>query len=271
MKLKKITSLVMLWAMIVMSFTGIMLFVAPPGRVANWANWELLGMSKEFYGQLHTTFMVLFMIATILHIYYNWKPLISYLKNQAKKLIIFTQEMVAATIITLVFIVGTAYEITPFSNFLNFGEEVRESWEQDYGTAPYSHAELSSLESFCKKLGYDLEHSKAILAQNNMNFTITQSLSQIAKDNSTSPKAIYDILKNKLETKETKSIELSGLGKKKIKEVAQTLGISTNEFLKQLQTVGIKANEEDKFKEALEKYNQSPLDVMGKLGYHKPQ
>lgn len=268
MKLKKITSLIMLWAMIVMTFTGIMLFITPPGRVANWANWELLGISKELYGQLHSTFMVLFIVATILHIYYNWKPLISYMKNQAKKFIIFTNEMIVATVITLVFIAGTVYEVPPFSSFLNFGEEIKESWEKDYGTAPYSHAELSSLQSFCKKLGFDLEKSQNILTQNHITFKTSQSLSQIAKDNGVSPKFIYELLKKHFASN-GKIVELSGLGKKKIKDVAQTLGISTKEFIAKLKTVGIEANSEDKFKEAVEKYNKSSLDVMTQLGYKK--
>ena len=50
MSLKKITSLTMLLTMFTMTFTGIILFITPPGRVANWANWELFGISKELYG-----------------------------------------------------------------------------------------------------------------------------------------------------------------------------------------------------------------------------
>jgi hypothetical protein len=269
MKLKKITSLVMLWAMIVMTYTGIMLFIAPPGRVAHWANWELLGMNKELYGQLHTTFMVLFIVATILHLYYNWKPLTSYMKNQAKKLIIFTKEMIVATIITLLFTLGTIYQVVPFSSFLNFGEAIQDSWEKDYGTAPYSHAELSSLKSFCQKLNYDLTESQKILKQNNIIFEISQSLSTIAHNNGVSPQFIYELLKNNFEKDGQKSIELSGLGKKRIKDVAQRLGISTQEFLAKLKTQGIEADANDKFKEAVERYNKSPLDVMSRLGYHK--
>jgi len=269
MKLKKITSLVMLWAMIVMTFTGIMLFIAPPGRVAHWANWELLGISKELYGQLHTTFMVLFVVATILHLYYNWKPLLSYMKNQAKKLIIFTKEMIFATAITLIFIIGTVYEVAPFSSFLHFGEDIKESWEKDYVTAPYSHAELSSLESFCKKLKFDLEQSKVVLSKNNITFEVSQSLAQIAKVNAISPQFIYQLLKKNFAKEGEKSVELSGLGKKKIKDVAQTLGLSSEEFIAKLKSVGIEAHANDKFKEAVEKYDKSPLDVMTQLGYKK--
>lgn len=271
MNLKRITSLTMLLSMIVMTFTGIILFITPPGRVANWANWELLGITKELYGELHTTFMVLFIAATILHIYYNWKPMTSYMKNQARQMIVFTREMVVSIVVTVVFIIGTVYSIPPFSSFLDFGEGIKDSWEKDYGTAPYSHAELSSLKSFCKKLGFDLEKSKEILDKNNIKFEDEQSLSQIGKNNGVSPQFIYDLLKKNFEKSGEKIVQLTGLGKKKVKDVAETLGMSTGEFIGKLKKLGIDAKPDDKFKEAAEAHNLSPTDIMTKLGYKKPE
>lgn len=269
MSLKKITSLTMLLTMFTMTFTGIILFITPPGRVANWANWELFGISKELYGQIHSSFMVLFIIATILHIYYNWKPLINYMKNEAREFVLFTKDMIVASILFLVFLFGTIYQISPFSNFLNFGDEIKSSWEKEYGTSPYSHAELSSLKSFTKKLNYDLEVSKTILTSNNITFEEDQSLSQIAKLNGISPKFIYDLLRKNFEKNEEKTVPLSGLGKKSIKEVAQTLGLSTQEFIEKLKTLDLAANEDDKFKEVVESKDLSPSDVLEKLGYKK--
>ncbi len=214
MSLKKITSLTMLWSIIVMTYTGIMLFIAPPGRVANWANWKLFALSKEDYAQIHSTFMVLFIVMTLLHIFYNWKPMTSYMKNQAKQMIFFTKDMIIATILTIIFIVGTLSGVSPFSNFIDLGEEVKNSWEKEYGTAPYSHAELSSLKMFCKKLGFDLEKSENVLRQNNIKFEQTQSLRQIGEENSVSPQFIYNLLRKNFEKDGEKVIQLTGMGKK---------------------------------------------------------
>lgn len=271
MNLKKITSLTMLLAMIVMTYTGVILFIAPAGRIANWANWEILALTKEQYGEIHSTFMVLFIIATILHIYYNFKPITSYMKNKAKEFVVFTKDMLVALFITIVFLAGTLYEVTPFSSFLNLGEGVKDGWEKQYGTAPYSHAELSSLKSFCKKLGFDLSKSEEILKSNNIKYSVEQSLSQIGKENKVSPKFIYDLLKKSFEKDGVKTVALTGLGKKKIKDVALSLGMSPNEFLKRLNSLGIKAKEDDKFKATAEKYDMSPMDIMTKLGYKKPE
>jgi hypothetical protein len=269
MNLKKITSLTMLLSMFTMTFTGIILFITPPGRVANWANWELFGITKELYGEIHSIFMVLFITATILHIYYNGKPLLYYMKNEAREFVLFTKDMMIASILFLVFLFGTIYQISPFSNFLNFGDKIKSSWEKEYGTSPYSHAELSSLKSFTKKLNYDLEISKNILTSNNITFEEEQSLSQIAKINSVSPKFIYDILRKNFEKGGEKIVPLSGLGKKSIKEVAQSLGLSSDDFISKLKALNLEAHEDDKFKDVVESKDLSPSDVLEKLGFKK--
>lgn len=41
---------------VMLLLSGAMLFVAPPGRVANWSNWRLLGLTKHDWGGLHIWF-----------------------------------------------------------------------------------------------------------------------------------------------------------------------------------------------------------------------
>jgi predicted DNA-binding protein YlxM (UPF0122 family) len=192
------------------------------------------------------------------------------MKNTAKQMIVFTQDMIIASVVTIVFFLGAIYQFTPFSTFLDFGTDIKESWEKQYGTAPYSHAELSSLKSFCKKVGFDLEKSEEILKKNKISYELEKSLSQIAKENSVSPQFIYNLLKTNFQKSGETIIELTGLGKKQIKDVAQTLRITPKEFLAQLKTLGIEATENDKFKEVAESYDMSPMDIMTKLGYKKP-
>lgn len=269
MSLKKITSLSILLSMLTMTYTGIILFITPPGRIANWANWKLLGLSKEQYGQIHSTFMVIFIIGIILHVYYNWKAITSYLKNQSKEFILFTKEMLVASVIFVFFIFGTIYEISPFSNFLKFGDDIKSSWERDYSTAPYSHAELSSIKNFAKKVSYDLEKVKEILNDNNIKFKVEQSLSFVGKENGVSPNFIYELLRKNLEKAGEKNIPLTGLGKKTIKDVAQTLNLSSDEFISKLKTIGLNAKANDKFKDIAEDNDLSPIDVLKKLGFKK--
>ena len=271
MNLKKIISLTMLLVMFIMTFSGIMLFISPPGKVAHWANWEVFGITKELYGNIHSTFMVLFIVATLFHVFYNWKPLTSYMKNTAKEMVIFTKDMFVAVILTTIFLLGTIFWIPPFSNFLDFGKEIKNSWEKEYGTAPYSHAELSSLKTFLQKLGYDLEDAKKILQSNNISFGEEKSLSLIAKENGVSPQFIYTILKKNFEKKGVKVLAVTGLGKKSVSEVAHAINMDVDKFIQELKKIGIDANADDGFKEVCEFNNLSPSAAMEKLGYKKPQ
>ena len=127
------------------------------------------------------------------------------------------------------------------------------------------------MKSFTKKLGFDLEKSKEILISNGLIFQEEQSLSQIAKINKVSPKFVYDLLKVNFEKAGLKIVELTGLGKKKVKDVAITLELTEEEFILKLKALGIEAKANDKFKTVAEKYDLGPMDIMEKLGYKKPE
>ena len=115
----------MLLSMVVMTFTGVILFIAPPGRIANWSNWHIFGLDKHQYANIHSTFMVLFVVMTILHLYYNWKPITSYMRNSLKQMIVLTKDMIVAVILVLIFLFGSMFQFTPFSDFIDFGEGLK--------------------------------------------------------------------------------------------------------------------------------------------------
>lgn len=70
---------------VAMCITGIILFVVPPGRVANWTGWTLYGLTKAQWQALHIWFSVLFMLAAIVHIVYNWQCLLRYCQSKVTK------------------------------------------------------------------------------------------------------------------------------------------------------------------------------------------
>lgn len=262
MKLKKITSLVMLWSMIMMTYTGIILYIAPHGRVAYWTNWELFGWSKDQFAEIHTTFMVLFIVTTLLHIYYNWKPLTSYMKNQAKAFVFFTKEMLVAIVIVLVFLFGTLYTAVPFSTFLYFGEEVKESWVEKSEEPPYGHAEESTLKDFSQKTGYDVEQLLSVLKENDIDALQTDTLENIAIDQGKTPGEIFALITDSLGDKTPR---ISGLGRKSFEEVAKALNMDSEQFLEELKGMGIEAKGTEKFKPTLEKQGFNVRETVDKF------
>ena len=170
--------------------------------------WRLFGLSKEQYGALHLTFMVLFLVGGIWHIVLNWGPLVKYLKNRARKLRIFTPEFNVALGLTLLFLVGTLAAVPPWSSYLGWEEDINDYWEKRDGSPPWGHAEDNTLARFARGLvdWERLEHQRhvtlssevALESLRNAELQVEsdrQKLIDIARVNDTTPQAIMGILR----------------------------------------------------------------------------
>jgi len=197
MKLRKIVSLTALLASLLMMLTGIILYIAPQGRIAYWSDWRLWGLDKTDWGNIHINMGFLMLIVISLHIYYNWKPIVSYLKNRAKQIKVFTPDFSVALILTLVCALGTYLLVPPFNWVMEFNDHFKDTAAEKYGEPPYGHAELSSLKTFTKKVNLDLEKSIGML--NKAGYPIEDhslTLIQIAQEYRITPKGIYSIIKS---------------------------------------------------------------------------
>ena len=192
MKLRKITSLTALLSFAILMLTSIILYIVPPGRVAYWAEWHLWGLSKTEWDNIHITIGILFLITACLHIYYNWKPMVSYLKNQARKIRIFTREFNAALVLTLFVTLFTYFELPPVFWLIDANTAIKDAASRKYGEPPYGHAELSSLKSFCAKMQLDVETSlNQLKAAGMIVDDAGQSIAEIAARNQQTPQQIY--------------------------------------------------------------------------------
>ena len=51
--LKKAVSLILFFSIFFLLFTSLVVFVEPPARVAAWADWSFLGLSREHWDAAH--------------------------------------------------------------------------------------------------------------------------------------------------------------------------------------------------------------------------
>jgi len=184
MKLRKVASLTALVSFVFLALTSLILFAVPHGRVAYWSDWRMWGLSKTQWGDLHINIGVLFLVSIIFHLYFNWKPLVSYLKTQSKQLVVFTGEFTASLVILLAFCLGTFYLVPPFRWILDGNAAIKDRAMRQYGEPPYGHAELSSLKIFVQRTGLDLEHAKVRLKAAGVVFeNDRQTIQKIAEQN----------------------------------------------------------------------------------------
>ena len=148
MNIRKVTSMTMLVSFIFLVMTSILLYIVPHGRVAYWSDWHLWGLTKGEWGNLHINLGFLFLFAGLFHIFYNWSPIKSYMKNKSRELRVFTPSFNVALLLSVVVGVGTYLEIPPMSTVINFSESIKDRASEKYGEPLYGHAELSSLKFF---------------------------------------------------------------------------------------------------------------------------
>jgi hypothetical protein len=194
--MKKITSLTLGFSFIIMSITGVVLYIVPKGKVAYWSEWSLWGLDKHQYGELHTTSMVVFLVFGVLHIFYNFKPILSYLRDSSRKISFTKREFLVALFINVAFVAGTLADVPPFSSFLTMQEKIKSNWEDKLGSPPYGHAEDSPLSEFCQRMGLDLEEAQEKLERAGVEVrSENQPLKGIARKNSISVQEVYEIIK----------------------------------------------------------------------------
>ena len=269
MNLRKITSLTALVSFVLEMLTSVILYIVPQGRVAYWSGWRLWGLSKTQWGSLHVNMGVLFLIAICLHTYYNWNPIVAYLKNRAAKLRIFTTDFTVALILCLVFSLGTYWELVPFSTIIEIGDQIKEGAAKKYGEPPYGHAELSSLATFSKKVELDLDASLTRLAAAKISVTDPgQSIAEIARMNNLTPKAVYQVILPPEQPGQRKALPANppgGFGKKPLADICQEYQLDTTAILQGFADRKITATPTMSIKEIAAANNTSPMDIFEAL------
>lgn len=274
MKIRKITSLTASLAFILMVLTSIVLYIVPQGRVAYWADWRLWGLTKTDWGNIHINLGLLFLTALSLHIYYNWKPLMSYLKNKARRMKVFTPDFNVALVITVASIVGTYFLVPPFNWVMALNDNFKDAGAEKYGEPPYGHAELSSLKTFSKKMNLDLEKSLALLTQ--AGFAVESgemTLEKIARKYSVPPQKIYETIKpaqviaeqQKEEKGQLPESPPPGSGNLTLADFCTQFNLNMKLVVRELKKQGIVATEESTLKKIAADNNTSPIDVYERI------
>jgi len=265
MKIRKITSLTALLTFILIILTSVILYIVPQGRVAYWADWRLWGLTKVQWGNIHIINGLLFLLALFLHIYYNWKPIVSYLKNKPKELKVFTKEFNVALGFTLVFSLGVLLEAPPFQWVIDLGDSIKDAAAVKYGEPPYGHAELSTLKTFAKKQGFDLKESMSLLKKADLKFeSEKQTLQDIARQNKISPQQVYFAMKPVNRTSDSKSLPdnpPAGFGNRNLADICQEYRLDIKAVVRGLTEKNLKASAEMTVKDIAETHNMGPMDV----------
>lgn len=192
---RALVSMLTAFSFVLLAASGTVLFLAPPGRVANWTNWTILGLRKSEWGALHIWFSVIFLAGVVLHVLYNLRPMLSYFKDRLTRRVGFRREWLAAAALCALVFVGTLTKSQPFEAFVAWNEELKESWDQPAERAPIPHAELLTFTALAEKGGVDPAlATKRLAAKGVGGFTADTVMQTIADRAGMSARQIFEIM-----------------------------------------------------------------------------
>jgi hypothetical protein len=225
----------------------------------------MLGLTKSQWGDIHINLGWLFLLAGLLHLYLNWKPILLYMKNKAKELKVFTFEFNISLILTLVCIVGTLMGIPPFSSIIEFGTSFKEAAAQKYGEPPYGHAELSSLQTLARRTGLDLEKVKAELSAGGLKYEgEQQTVLELAQQNDMTPKEVWGVMQKAKPVALTEEKPVfpdepyPGFGRQTLQEICNTYGLDSKAIVLALEDKGFVVDITKSLKDIADSNNSDP-------------
>ena len=276
-KFRAFTALIVLWSFIVENVTGIVLYIVPPGRIAHWTNWKLWGFTKEQWAALHTIFGYIFLIFAVIHIYYNWKPLIKYMSGKIESALRYKKELGISLFILFWIVVSGIWSLPPLVYVSELGESIKNSWVKSPELEPpFGHAELVSLQTFCKKQRIPLDQAMKELRSSGFRVDSPKStLTEIADSKRSSGMGVYEVIK-KLETKPEamqpgdvwtpEKIEEvfsgTGLGNKTIGQIVKEMELESGKVYRRLKEAGIDAKDDDNMKQLANEHNTTPMKIL---------
>lgn len=258
------TSVAAALCFVALAVTGIVLFVTPPGRIAYWTGWRLLGLTKDNWSALHICFALLFLIASGFHIWLNWRPLLGYFKSRATRRFALRREWTLALIICGVVAAGTLAELPPFSSLITLNETIKSSWEKSGERAPIPHAELLSLRELGSEAGVDLETMVTRLKAKGI---VVESPESIVRDladaQGITPVQLYNIAVGEYKQgNRGRSGGGGGMGRKTLRQFCADEELDLTVSLERLRAAGLEADAEMTLRDIATRAGLRPSDLL---------
>ena len=278
--LRSFTAFMVTAAFTVMVVTGIVLFVVPQGRIANWVDWSLLGLGKEAWGDVHILFGLIFLIAGIAHLYpFNWKPFKHYLAERVAGRIDFKRpkrEAVAALAVSGLLLAGGIAAVPPFNSLYELNDWAKSAWvtSPEY-EPPFGHAEELPLSSLARKTDMDLDRAMAELKARGIRFDGPRDrLDRIAHANGLSAMDVYMLIRPFERKPEMRTLaahtpetveadfEGTGIGRRTLAEICGNVGIDLATARARLTAAGIETADGETIRSIADRHDMGPIDVL---------
>jgi hypothetical protein len=276
---RALTSMMTTGGFLIMGVTGLMLFATPEGRLAYWVDWSLGGLTKEQWGAIHVTSSLLFLIAGFVHLWFNWRQFVAYLRHRMQQRVSIRPEAPAASLLLAVLVAGTLWGVPPFTWVLDLSALIKASWSVDASLEPpFGHAEEATLDTLALRTATPAVAIIGAIRDSGYSATSTsETMRAIADRNGVSPAEIWAEVAKRVPSVIPAPVDASapwtpelvdqrfegaGFGAKTLEQVAKELGLATDDVLKKLSDAGITARAADRLKAAAETAKTTPTELL---------
>ncbi|MBU4278321.1 MAG: DUF4405 domain-containing protein [Proteobacteria bacterium] len=274
-----LTSLLGAAGLLVMGVSGLVAYLMPHGRIAYWNDWHFIGLTKTQWGNIHIISAILFLVAMGFHLYFNWKPFISYLEGKAAQMAGHKRELWITLAALVLVVMAGIRPFPPLSWLVDLNVYLKNSWVSSPAhEPPFGHAEELKLTVFCNKMRIPTSQAVELLKQKGWQGVDPQApVIDIARLNRTAPMALYALIKPLEKAVEAaapagyaytaQEVEErfagTGIGNKTLGEVAQAAGQTPAAVTARLKAAGLTMGPAQTLKAAAESNGlASPLEML---------
>jgi hypothetical protein len=259
---KVFVSFYVVFSFLALAVSGLVLYVAPPGRIANWSVWQLLLLSKAQWQAVHTIVALMFLVAASFHVYFNWKALVAYFKSRLHAGIRMKRELAAAALAGAVILGVAITGVPPFGTVMDVGEDIKNSWSTSSSEPPIPHAELMTVAKLSETVKIPAEKALANLEKQGIRVTTpARTVQQIADDNRLTPQQVYQRIQSEDAKPKVSLAEGGGWGRMNVQQVCERFNVPLDAGVARLQAAGIEATASAAVRELATARGRTPIDI----------
>ena len=259
---KVFVSFYVVFSFLALAVSGIVLYVAPPGRIANWSVWQMLLLNKAQWQAVHTIVALAFLVAAGFHIYFNWKVLVAYVKSKLQAGIRMKRELAAASLTGALILAVSISGVPPFGTVMDVGEEIKNSWSTASSEPPVPHAELMTVAKLSETVKIPTEKALANLDRQGIRVAQpTMTVQQIADENRLTPQQVYQKIQSEDAKPKVTLAEGGGWGRMNVQQVCDRYNVPVDAGVARLQAAGIEASGTTMIRELATSRGKTPIDI----------
>ncbi len=248
---------------LVIATSGIVLFISPPGRIANWSQWAIGGLQKSGWQAVHSIFAFLFVVAAGFHVYFNWRVILNYIRRTIGAGVNRGRELAAASALGVVILVLTISGLPPFSTVMTLGETAKNAWSDPSTEPPVPHAEEWTVAKFAETNKMPADQAMENLRQAGLAAPAADTtLQTLAATYKVTPRQVYLSALGPEKAAAVPQAGGGGFGRKTVAQLCGETNTPVEAALERLAQAGFTgATAESNMRELATKHGRRPIEV----------